>query len=313
MPRTLNYQGTLSDGSKPVPDGNYKITFRLYITPSGGTKVWDEPQEVTTRSGVFNAILGKTTPLPESFNTSYWLTLQVGDDPELSPRLEMTGVCYSLHSLVSDSAAKVSAGSVATAQLADGAVTAAKIADATITGTKVALATLMSVNIIDMPGISSSVFMSGDLNAGNILYVLDSLDINLPSSGTVMLIATGYVTLAHKHGEPTAVLVGISDNSTDIPPYGSNYCYLDSGLPDHAQTLPFSASTIHSVGAAGPRRYYLLAHHSYGQLAGTGVYGTRLTAMYFPAQLGPLSVSTAGPQDVNNTGAGNGSSPRTPR
>ncbi|MRR36969.1 hypothetical protein EG829_20370, partial [bacterium] len=59
MPKTLNYQGTLTSGSTVVPDGNYNVTFRLYTTPSGGTAVWTEAQTVVTRNGVFNAVLGK--------------------------------------------------------------------------------------------------------------------------------------------------------------------------------------------------------------------------------------------------------------
>lgn len=291
MPKTLNYQGTLSTESKPVPDGDYTITFRLYSASSGGTAVWDEKQQVTTRNGVFNAILGKTTPLPASFNTSYWMSLQIEGDPELSPRLEMTGVCYSLHSLFSDSAANVADGSVASAQLASGAVTAAKIADATITGAKVASSTLTSENILDEPGVSSSVHLSTLLNAGNILYVLDSVDITLPSSGIVVLMATGYVTLSHQFGERTGVVIGINNVRTSITQYGSNYIFVGPSLPNDSHNFPFSTTMVNSE-SAGARRYYLLANYTDGHTATTSVYETRLTAMYFPTQMGTISKST---------------------
>jgi hypothetical protein len=95
--------------------------------------VWTEAQTVVTRNGVFNAVLGKAVPLPASFNTSYWMSLKIGADPEASPRLEMTGVCYSLHSAVADSARNVANGSVGTAELASAAVTTAKLADGAAT------------------------------------------------------------------------------------------------------------------------------------------------------------------------------------
>jgi hypothetical protein len=281
MPKTLNYQGTLSAESKPVPDGDYTITFRLYTGSSGGTAVWDEKLQVTTRNGVFNAILGKVTPLPASFNTSYWMSLQPEGDTELSPRLEMTGVSYSLHSLVSDSATKI----------ADGAVTAAKIADATITGAKVASSTLTADNILDEPGVSSSVHLSTLLNAGNILYVLDSVDITLPSSGVVVLMATGYVSLSHLTGARTGVVIGINNVRTSITQYGSNYIFVNPSLPTGAQNFPFSATMVNSE-SAGTRRFYLLVNYTDGLSATTSVYETRLTAMYFPTQMGTLSKST---------------------
>jgi hypothetical protein len=127
MPKTLNYQGTLATGSTAVPDGNYSVTFRLYTASSGGSAVWTEAQLISTRNGVFNALLGKITPLPGSFNTSYWMSLQVGADPELAPRLEMTAVSYSMQSAISDSTRNVADGSITAAHLADGSVTVNKI------------------------------------------------------------------------------------------------------------------------------------------------------------------------------------------
>ncbi len=127
MPRTLNYQGTLATSSGLVPDGNYSVTFRLYTASSGGSAVWTEAQLVSTRTGVFNALLGKIIPLPAAFNTSYWMSLQVGADPELAPRLEMAGVSYSLQSAVSDSSRKVGDGSIGSTQLANASITPAKL------------------------------------------------------------------------------------------------------------------------------------------------------------------------------------------
>lgn len=104
-PMTFNYQGFLSDGSgTPLPDGDYNLTFRIYEVESGGSAVWTEAQLVTVQNGVFSAILGKVTPLSIPFDVPYWMSIQVAADPELSPRVELTSVAYSFHSMRADTA-----------------------------------------------------------------------------------------------------------------------------------------------------------------------------------------------------------------
>ena len=272
MPKTLNYQGTLTSGSTVVPDGNYNVTFRLYTAPSGGSAVWTEAQTVVTRNGVFNAVLGKFVPLPASFNTSYWMSLKIGADPEASPRLEMTGVCYSMHSAVADSARKVANGSVTLASIADNAVTSAKI--------------------LDEPGVSSSLGGVHFLNAGNKYYVLDSLDIALPASGMVVLIASGSMTLGHVEGEAMSVNISISDTRNTL-----SAGYSCAALPATAATglhaFPFCTSGIYAA-TGGSKKYFLLAQYLEGTQAMTFVGQTRLTGMYFPTVMGTTNMPGEG-------------------
>ncbi len=136
IPKTLNYQGTLITGSTPVPDGNYSVTFRLYAASSGGSAVWTEAQLVATTNGVFSAILGKIIPLPAAFNIPYWLSLQVGVDPELSPRIEMTGVAYSMRTVTADSAAKLADNAVTSATISDLSISTADLANSSVTVAK---------------------------------------------------------------------------------------------------------------------------------------------------------------------------------
>ncbi|HPF35498.1 MAG TPA: hypothetical protein P5571_12140 [Candidatus Krumholzibacteria bacterium] len=92
-PRTLNYQGTLTDNTGlPVADGNYTLTFRLWNASVGGSAAWSEAQSVNVTGGVFNVILGVVTPLSVDFENQLYLGVQVGVDPELSPRTPMTSV-----------------------------------------------------------------------------------------------------------------------------------------------------------------------------------------------------------------------------
>jgi len=100
VPETLSYQGVLTDaGGAVVSDGTYNVTFRLYNTPSGGTPFWEETQGVVVSKGIFNVILGQVNPLGSiPFNEPYYLGISVEGEAELSPRVALNSVTYSLNS-----------------------------------------------------------------------------------------------------------------------------------------------------------------------------------------------------------------------
>jgi hypothetical protein len=55
----MNYQGRLTaESGTPLPDGTYRLGFRLFPQPEGGTEVWGEEQNVTLVQGAFNVVLG---------------------------------------------------------------------------------------------------------------------------------------------------------------------------------------------------------------------------------------------------------------
>ncbi len=93
----INFQGVLRDADgNVVPDDSYDMTFRLYDVSSGGTALWTESQTATVVGGIFNAILGKTTPLDLPFDAPYWLGISINQGAELSPRIQLTASAYSL-------------------------------------------------------------------------------------------------------------------------------------------------------------------------------------------------------------------------
>jgi len=107
IPRTLPYQGVLSDGSgMPKPDGVYTFTFRLYDTEFGGGPLWAETKDLDVEQGHFYTVLGSQTPIGDSvrFDQPYWMSIQVGSNPELLPRIPLTSVGYSYYSLRADTA-----------------------------------------------------------------------------------------------------------------------------------------------------------------------------------------------------------------
>ena len=134
IPETLSVQGRLLDAAGQDLNGNFDLTIAIYDLASGGTALWSESQVgVLVQDGVFNLVLGNTTPLGSlAFDVQYWLGIQVGSDPEMSPRIPLTAGAYSLAARTVDDAA------VSTAKLQDGAVQSAKIADDAVTAAKIA-------------------------------------------------------------------------------------------------------------------------------------------------------------------------------
>lgn len=102
------------------------MTFRFYNVASGGTALWVESWPgVMVTDGLFNALLGNATPLPQTMfteNTNLWLGIQVGTDNEMSPRVEVGRVPYAAQALA------VPEGAITTSMLADEAVTSEKTA-----------------------------------------------------------------------------------------------------------------------------------------------------------------------------------------
>ena len=97
-PRTLSYQGILTDNfGIVIADGNYSLTLRLYDASSGGTLLYTEVQNpVAVVRGGFNVMIGSVTPLTLAFDKPLWLSLQVGADPELAPRVPLGSSPYAL-------------------------------------------------------------------------------------------------------------------------------------------------------------------------------------------------------------------------
>ena len=104
-PRTMSYQGLLSDAAGIVITGSRSITFKLYDMASGGTALWTETQSsVSVDRGVFSVILGKTAPLNLAFDNSYWVGIAVDGGAELLPRTELTAAPYALRASTLDEA-----------------------------------------------------------------------------------------------------------------------------------------------------------------------------------------------------------------
>ena len=103
IPKTIHFQGVLTDDQGELLTGTHSVTFRIYDTESGGTSLWSEPVDVDCENGLFSIILGSTAPIDIDFSQQYWLGVGVTGESEMSPRYKLTSVPYAFWSAASDS------------------------------------------------------------------------------------------------------------------------------------------------------------------------------------------------------------------
>ncbi len=98
-PNLVNYQGRLTDGAGlPLANGTFTVTFSIYSVASGGTAIWSETQDLMVTDGLFATLLGSVVPLASNVfsDTVRYLGVQVGSDPELSPRKRVASVPFAI-------------------------------------------------------------------------------------------------------------------------------------------------------------------------------------------------------------------------
>ncbi|UCD18557.1 MAG: hypothetical protein JSV44_06540, partial [Candidatus Zixiibacteriota bacterium] len=108
VPKYINYQGYLTDGDgNPVTDGGYTMTFTIYDAEASGNSKWSEQQVITVTDGKFTACLGAVNPIKDSVfaDTSRYLGIKVGGDPEIEPRAQLASVPWAHRVMTVDSAA----------------------------------------------------------------------------------------------------------------------------------------------------------------------------------------------------------------
>ena len=100
VPTQMNFQGVLTNTSgNPIADSTKSVQFTIYDALSAGNVLWAETLNVSTdNQGRFTVILGQVVPLygPVFSDTSRYLGVRVGNDPEISPRAKISSVAYSL-------------------------------------------------------------------------------------------------------------------------------------------------------------------------------------------------------------------------
>jgi len=94
IPHLINYQGKLTDSNDSPLNGSHNVTFRIYDAESGGSLLWQETHTTTIEKGIFSVMLGGVTALNLPFDRPYFLSIQVGGDPEMTPRQRLSSSAY---------------------------------------------------------------------------------------------------------------------------------------------------------------------------------------------------------------------------
>jgi hypothetical protein len=93
---TLSVQGILKKASGiALEDGEYPITFKIYVVDSTQVKWMETQPEVEVISGIYSVILGVVTPLSLPFDKDYELGISIGSQ-EMRPRVKLTSAPYAL-------------------------------------------------------------------------------------------------------------------------------------------------------------------------------------------------------------------------
>ena len=94
--RVISYQGlvTQADGT-PLPDGQYRMVIRLFDSPTIGTLVFTETQDVSVTKGLFTILIGQVEGAEMAtvdFNRPLWLETAIEGSTPFQPRTRMAVV-----------------------------------------------------------------------------------------------------------------------------------------------------------------------------------------------------------------------------
>jgi hypothetical protein len=106
VPPSVTHQGRLFDAEGAPVDATIDVVFAIYDDAAADAPIWSESIAITFDSGYFSALLGAEVPLDEAlFDGSVrYLGIQVGDDPEMTPRAAIHSVPYAVRAQVAEDA-----------------------------------------------------------------------------------------------------------------------------------------------------------------------------------------------------------------
>jgi hypothetical protein len=101
-PRVISFQGKLTDPVGVPMAGTFEMTFRLWSSETGGTKLLEQvyPGVVVDNEGLYNVELNIPTSI--TFMSPVWLGVEVASDGEMSPRYALTSSPYSFWAMDAD-------------------------------------------------------------------------------------------------------------------------------------------------------------------------------------------------------------------
>jgi hypothetical protein len=284
VPQVLSYQGVLTDNAGAiVADGSYNFTFRIYDTQIGGSLQYQEVQNaVPVQRGTFSVVIGSITALTLAFDQPYWLEMQVGADPALVPRVQLTSAPYAFMAET----------------VLDNAVTSAKILNNTILGLDVLDNTLTKADLADEPGTAY------DLNTGSVTIpasfadvTVSSITLNAPAAGYIIVSISGTFSIGHSVGFTCTPRVSISE-STAFDFSTMTLYEQPPNVDARTYKVPFARSQAYFKSGAGSYNFNLVANlfdNAGPPLNEDGCIIDRpeIHAIYLPTAYGTISAPNA--------------------
>ena len=120
-PTTINYQGRLVDGDTLVNTNGMSLWIRLHDAPTAGNLIYRELDTVDVVDGLYSTTIGDNQnggtalSLVDALNTlgtNAWLGIQIGTDPELTPRQRLLASPFAMNvrGIAVDEAGRVGIG-----------------------------------------------------------------------------------------------------------------------------------------------------------------------------------------------------------
>jgi len=300
VPQLINYQGLLQDNlGNPVADGSYSVVFTIYNASSGGDTLWTQTYSVMTSDGLFTVLLGSgALAIPDTtFNdTTRYLGIKVGADPELAPRTRLNSVAYAYQAQDADIA------TLAQDLTCVGCVSASEV-DATqvqlrVTGTAPGGEYITGINqngtvvtAVDQAGTGTASGWTDDGTTIRLTDITDTVGIGTTNPSAQLDVQTGNavaISGASSHVLGTGVYgsgkYGVDAVGTTRGVYASGGDYGVVGI----------ASNSGGIGLYG------------GSTSGAGVVAFGDTGVYAVSSNGPGVVASGGTNGVEATGTARG-------
>ena len=91
----MSYQGVLTESDGTRITGTRTLTFKIYNSEYGGAACWQKDTTMSIEEGIVNVILGPISVC--DVNLQWWLGITVSGKSEMSPRIKLTAVPYSMN------------------------------------------------------------------------------------------------------------------------------------------------------------------------------------------------------------------------
>jgi len=237
VPGLMNYEGRVTSQYGTPESGAKSMTFAIYDSLSGGSRIWPstaayETQSVTVNEGIFNVLLGESFSIASSVFSADTRYLEISIDGEtLAPRTRIVSVGYALKADDSDNLGGNSSSYYAAATN---------------------LTTHQNLTSTAHGGLVSSIARSGDLRlTGNVDLVAGS-NVTLTQTGQTIEIASsgggggGSVTLVNTG----TGLTGGPITSTGTLAIDSTVATLNDSQILTNKTISGSSNTITNINAS---------------------------------------------------------------